>query len=238
MKRARILTAAAALAVFAAAVSVAHAKVVKPPLPDPADFVSVIDNPFFPLDPGTTFHYEGEADGEAMTDDTYVTHDTLEILGITCVVVHDQVFDGDGNLAEDTYDYYAQDITGHVWYMGEDTEELDPDGNVISTEGTWRAGVDGAEPGLIMEAHPKKGDRYRQEYLEGEAEDMAKVQSLDESLCVDYGCFDDLLLTKEWSPLERGVTEHKYYAEGIGFLYSEIVKGGDEQLELVSISHE
>lgn len=224
--------------VLAAAASVAHAKWIRPSLPDPEDFVSVIDNPYFPLDPGTTYYYEGESDGEPMTDEMYVTHDTIEILGIECVVVHDQVFDADGYLAEDTYDFYAQDVDGNVWYMGEDTEELDHDGNVLSTEGTWRAGVDGAEPGLIMEADPKVADHYRQEYLKGEAEDEAKVVSLDESLDIAYGSFDELLLTKEWTPLEVGVAEGKYYAAGIGFIYSEVTHGGDEVLELVDVTHE
>jgi len=226
------------LALLLGAAPLAQAKWLRPDLPDPGDFVTTIDNPLFPLEPGTTFYYEGESDGEAMSDVMYVTHDTIQILGITCTVVSDQVFDADGNLAEDTLDYYAQDSDGNVWYMGEDTEELDADGNVISTEGTWRAGVDGAEAGLIMPAHPKKGDHYRQEYLEGEAEDMAKVQDEDGSASVPYGAFDHLLVTKEWSPLELGVTELKYYAEDVGFVYSIVTKGGDEELWLVDVTHE
>jgi len=225
-------------AVLAVVASVAHAKWVDLPFPDPEDFVKTIDNPLFPLDPGTTFYYEGEEDGEPMSDEVYVTHKKIKILGVTCVVVRDQVFDADGYLAEDTLDYYAQDVDGNVWYMGEDTAELDHDGNVLSTEGTWRAGVDGAEAGIIMEADPKKADSYRQEYLEGEAEDEAKVVSLDEALCTDYDCYEHLLAIKEWSPLEVGIAEVKYYKEGIGFVYSEVTHGGDETLQLVSVTHE
>ena len=225
-------------AVLAAVASVAQAKWVRLQLPDPGDFVSEIDNPLFPLEPGTTFSYEGESDGEPMTDVMYVTHDTIEILGVECVVVMDQVFDAEGYLAEDTLDYYAQDSDGNVWYMGEDTAELDHDGNVLSTEGTWRAGVDDAEAGIIMEAHPKKADHYRQEYLKDEAEDEAKVQSLDESLCTDYDCYEHLVAIKEWTGLEVGIAEVKYYKEGIGFVYSQITHGGDETLQLVSVTHE
>jgi hypothetical protein len=107
---------------------------------------------------------------------------------------------------------------------------------VISTEGSWEAGVDGAQAGIIMLADPKKGDRYRQEFAPGVAEDTAQVVSLDESICVPYGCFDGVLLTKEWTPLDRGVVDHKYYAEGIGFIFSDMVKGGSERLELVGIT--
>jgi len=163
---------------------------------DSANFVSQVDHEFFPLLPGTTFVYQGMADGIPIRDEVYVTHDTKEILGITCTVVRDRAFEG-GVLVEETFDWYAQDVDGNVWYFGEDSKELDPDGNVISTAGSWQAGVNGAEPGIIMEAHPKVGDRYQQENAPGVAEDMAQVRSLDESACVAYGCFDGLLKTKE-----------------------------------------
>ncbi len=202
---------------------------------DPSNFVREVDNQFFPLDPGTTFYYEGEKDGTPTTNVTHVTHQTKRILGVRTTVVHDQAYE-DGVLVEDTIDWYAQDKAGNVWYFGEDTKELDPDGNVISTEGTWKAGVDGAEPGIVMEAHPRVGDRYQQEFATGVAEDMAKVLSLHRSACVSYGCFHDLLLTKEWTPLEPGVVEHKYYAEGVGFILGVMVKGGDERTELVRVT--
>ncbi len=204
---------------------------------NPANFVSEVDNKFFPLEPGTKFFYEGTTDGLPSSDVTYVTHKTKQILGVKCTVVSDQAFDENGKLVEDTFDWYAQDKDGNVWYFGEDTRELDPDtGAVISTEGTWQAGVNGAQPGIVMEAHPQPHDTYQQEFAAGVAEDMAEVLSLKKSACVIYGCFDNLLLTKEWSPLEPGVVEQKYYAEGIGFILSVTVKGGDDRSELVRIT--
>ena len=201
---------------------------------DPNDFVKKIDNPYFPLVPGTTFIYRGEKDGAPTRDVMKVTHQTKVILGVTTTVVHHLSYE-EGVLVEDTFDWYAQDKAGNVWYFGEDTKELDENGNVISTEGSWQAGVDGAQPGIIMEANPKKGDQYQQELAPGVAEDMAKVIGFKDSLCVKYGCFEDVLVTKEWSPLEPGVVENKYYAKGVGFIFSEMVQGGDEQSELVRI---
>ena len=203
---------------------------------DPDDFVSQVDNPYFPLTPGTTLIYRGETEGVPTRNETYVTYDTKVILGVTTIVVHDQAFDK-GVLVEDTFDWYAQDVDGNVWYFGEDTKELDENGNVISTEGSWEAGVNGAEPGIVMLADPKKGDRYQQEFAPDIAEDMAQVIGFEDSLCVRYGCFEDVLVTKEWTPLERGVVENKYYAKGVGFIFGVMVKGGDEQTELVRVRH-
>lgn len=229
-------TAIALAIVFTIAPAVsAKSSTKKPPL-DPANFVKKIDNPYFPLKPGTTFIYQGETEGTPTRDVMTVTRKTREILGISTVVVHDRVFE-DGVLVEDTFDWYAQDKKGNVWYFGEDTKELDENGNVISTEGSWEAGVDGAEPGIIMEAHPKKGEKYQQEFAADVAEDMAQVIGYKDSLCVRFGCFKHVLVTKEWTPLEPGVVEDKYYAKGVGFIYSIMVKGGDEQLELVRIRH-
>jgi hypothetical protein len=204
---------------------------------DPGNFVSVIDNEYFPLTPGTTFIYRGESDGVATREEVYVTYETKVILGVTCTVVHAQDFE-EKVLVEDTFDWYAQDVDGNVWYFGEDTKELDENGNVISTEGSWEAGVDGAEPGIIMEANPQVGDRYHQEFYRGVAEDQAKVLELDASICVRYGCFDNVLVTKEWTRLEPGVVENKYYAPGVGFIYGVMVKGGDEFTELVRVRHQ
>ncbi len=201
---------------------------------DPGNFVSVIDNPYFPLTPGTTLIYRGETEDVATRDKVIVTSQTKTILGITTTVVHDLAYE-DGVLVEDTFDWYAQDVDGNVWYFGEDTKELDEKGNVISTEGSWEAGVDGAEPGIIMEANPQIGDRYYQEFYRGVAEDQAKVLELDASICVRYGCFDNVLVTKEWTRLEPGVVENKYYAKGVGLIFEVIVKGGDEQSELVRV---
>ena len=204
---------------------------------NPADFVGYVDNKFFPLRPGTTFYYEGTKEGIPATNVMFVTHETKEILGITTIVVRDRAFE-EGVLVEETFDWYAQDRAGNVWYFGEDAKELDPNGNVISTGGSWEAGVERAQPGIIMLSDPHVGDRYRQELAPGVAEDMAKVLSLHKSKCVPYGCFDDVLLTKEWSPLKPGVVERKYYAEDVGLILAVMVKGGHERIELVQITSE
>ena len=201
---------------------------------DPGNFVSVIDNPYFPLTPGTTFIYRGESDGVPTREVMTVTQETKVILGVTTTIVYHIAYE-DGVLVEETFDWFAQDVDGNVWYFGEDTKELDENGNVISTAGSWEAGVDGAEAGIIMEANPQIGDRYHQEFYRGEAEDQAKVLELDASICVRYGCFDNVLVTKEWTRLEPGVVEHKYYAEGVGFIYGVMVKGGEEYIELVRV---
>jgi hypothetical protein len=230
-KRFFILT-TALLAIFLVSVSSVGAK---PSLQlDPGNFVSQVTNPYFPLEPGTTFIYRGESEGTSTRDVTEVTYDTKVILGVTTTVVHDQAFE-EGVLVEDTFDWYAQDKAGNVWYFGEDTKELDENGNVISTEGSWEAGVNGAEPGIIMLADPKKGDKYQQEFAADVAEDMAQVIGFEDGVCVRYGCFDNVLVTKEWTPLEHGVVENKYYAPGVGLIYSEMVKGGDEFSELVRV---
>jgi len=228
------------LAILFATVSIAAVDfgVIQPPSQiDPNNFVSGVDNPYFPLTPGTTFIYRGEKDGVPSRDVMTVTQETKEILGVTTTVVHHLSYE-DGVLVEDTFDWYAQDVDGNVWYFGEDTKELDENGNVISTEGSWEAGVNGAEAGIIMLADPKKGDRYQQEFAPGIAEDMAQVIGFEDSLCVRYGCFEDVLVTKEWTPLERGVVENKYYAKGVGFIFGVMVKGGDEQTELVRVRHQ
>ena len=203
---------------------------------DPANFVDRVDNWYFPLMPGTTFVYEGEtADGTVHTED-YVTHETKQVLGVTCVVVRNRVIEN-GDLVEETFDWYAQDKDGNVWYFGEDAKEYEA-GVVVSTEGSWKAGVDGAMPGIIMEANPQVGDFYRQEYYKGEAEDMAEVLSLTESASVIYGSFDNLLMTREWTLLEPGVVEHKYYAPSVGLILEIMVEGGSERVELVEITTE
>jgi len=225
------------LAVIFAAVSIAAVdSSAKNPLLeiDPDNFVSEVNNPYFPLPPGTTFIYRGEKDGAPTRDVMTVTQETKEILGVTTTVVYHLSYE-DGVLVEETFDWFVQDVDGNVWYFGEDTKELDENGNVISTEGSWEAGVDGAQAGIIMLADPKKGDRYQQELAPGVAEDMAQVLGFEESLCVRYGCFEHVLVTKEWSPLEKGVVEHKYYAKVVGFIFGVMVKGGEEQTELVRV---
>lgn len=201
------------------------------PVIDPANFAEKIENQYLPLTLGTVLIYEGDTDDGKERVEFTVTNETKEILGVACIVVHDQV-SVDGKLVEDTYDWYAQDKDGNVWYFGEDSTDY-KDGKVIGTAGSWEAGVDGAKPGIIMEASPKVGNAYRQEYYKGEAEDLAEVMSLNDSVSIAYGSFENCLKTKEWTPPEPDVVEHKFYAPGIGVVLEVMVKGGDERLELI-----
>lgn len=199
-----------------------------------ADFTDQITNRYFPLTPGTVFTYAGTEDGVAQDNVVTVTHDTKMILGVRCVVVHDVVVTEEGQVIEDTFDWYAQDAAGNVWYFGEDTKAY-KDGKV-DTEGSWEAGVDGAQPGIVMETSPHVGDSYRQEYYAGEAEDMAKVLSVGESKTVTNGSYQNVILTEDFTPLDPDVIEHKYYAPDVGFIYSTIVQGGAEETQLVRIT--
>ena len=202
-----------------------------------------IENPYFPLDPGTTYVFEGIVDDELERGVMEVTHTTKLIKGIRAVEVHDQEFadldgDGDLDLAEDTLDWYAQDKWGNVWYLGEDTKEFDAEGNVISTEGTWLTGVDGAKPGIVMEAQPKVGDVYRQEFLKGEAEDMARVVNLNRHVTVPYGSFDHVLQTEEWACHDpKAPHEDKYYAREVGNIKVR-ARDGSETIKLVKVLEE
>ena len=205
------------------------------PVVDPSKFTNIVDNEFFPLTPGTKTVYEATTDNGLEHTEVTVLNETKVVMGVTCVVVRDTV-SVDGVVTEDTYDWYAQDDEGNVWYMGEDTKEYD-NGEVVSTAGSWEAGIDGAMPGIVMLADPQVGLSYRQEYYKGEAEDMAQVVSLNESAVVQYGSFQNLLMTSEWSPLDPGLVEHKYYAEGIGVVLELTVKGGSERVELVQVIH-
>ena len=192
---------------------------------DPAHFSTTIDNEYFPMKPGTTFIYKGGTERDQMS----VTHQTKKVMGVECLVVDDRAWEG-SQLVEQTYDWFTQDKEGNVWYFGEDTKEYE-NGEVVSTKGSWEAGVDGAKPGIIMQSEPKVGESYRQEYYPGEAMDMARVLSLNASVRVTYGSFDDVLETKEWTPLEPGFFEKKYYVRGVGPL------GNPADLTLVDVKH-
>jgi hypothetical protein len=198
---------------------------------DPADFVDDVDNPYMPLMPGTRLVYEGVEDGETERIEVEVTGDRRDVMGISAVVVRDTVYE-DGELIEDTYDWFAQDVDGNVWYLGEDSREFE-DGEQVSTEGSWEAGVDGALPGIVMLADPQVGEAYRQEYYEGEAEDMAEVRETDSSVTVSAGKFDDVVIIREWNPLEPDVIEDKYYAPGLGVVLEVKIQGGDGRVELL-----
>jgi hypothetical protein len=197
---------------------------------EPAEFVSLVDNPYLPLLPGSRWVYREEgADGGSQRVEVTVTDRTREILGIEATVVHD-VVSADGRILEDTWDWYAQDRDGNVWYLGEDTKELE-DGKVVSTAGSWEAGVDGAQAGIAMPGDPEVGLAYRQEYAEGEAEDAGEVVSLDERAEVPFGTYDGLLQTKDWTPLEPDAEERKYYAAGVGpVLAVTLADGSREEL--------
>jgi hypothetical protein len=199
--------------------------------PKRSGFSPIITNSWFPLHMGSVYRYRGIKDGEPSREVMTVTHRTRTIDGARCVVVSDLLY-LKGKLEERTSDYYTQDAKGNVWYFGEDTAELDERGQVKTREGTWHAGVDGAKPGIFMYAEPRIGQSARQEYLKGEAEDHFRVLSLD----VPVGRFRHALLTKEWTPLEPGVIDHKYYVRGIGTVLEQTVKGGNERNELVGFS--
>ena len=187
------------------------------PAIDPASFATAITNPYMPLVPGTVTTFEGPGEQVVVT----VTDRTKTIAGVETVVVHDQAFDGK-LVVEDTEDYYAQDAAGNVWYFGEVTGECDH-GTVTSREGSWEAGVDGAQPGVVMLADPRVGDTYRQEFYAGAAEDQATVLQLDGMASGPTGSYTDVLVTEDVTPLEPDLNEHKSYARGVGVVQEETI---------------
>jgi hypothetical protein len=203
------------------------------PAIDPAKFRAVVDNAWFPLKPGSVYTYKGVKDGEPSQDVYTVSHATKTIDGVPCAVISDQL-SLSGKLFERTTDYYTQDLQGNVWYFGETTAELDKHGKVTSTEGTWLAGRNGAQPGIFMEANPVVGHAYRQEYYAGHAEDQFKVVNLASPVKVPYGSFSNALLTQEQTAVEPGVLDHKYYVKGVGEVAEISIKGPVERALLVS----
>ena len=204
------------------------------PVLDPANFVAVIDNPYFPLPVGRTLVYQGVKDGQAQIDTVTVTNQTKVILGITATVVSD-VATHNGTLLEKTFDYYAQDKQGTVWYLGEDTTAFLPNGKT-DTSGSFLAGVKGAQPGIIMEANPQIPDAYRQEFLLGEAEDTAWVVEVGGTVTVPYGKLRNTLVTLEATRLEPGAYDQKIYAPGVGIVSETALTGTPETAVLVSVS--
>jgi hypothetical protein len=205
------------------------------PTPTPArdDFVDGVDNPWFPLVPGTVWTYRATGEDGRQRITVEVTDRTRVVQGVATVVVHDRVTDARGRLVEDTEDWYAQDTAGNVWYFGEDTTAYD--GGRPDTQGSWEAGVDGAAAGLAMPATPRVGDGYAQEQLAGVAEDRGEVLALDDATTVPAGTFDGLLKTEDTTPLEPGLVEWKLYARGLGVVREETVAGGEERVELVRV---
>ncbi|HEU4401866.1 MAG TPA: hypothetical protein VFT43_07150 [Candidatus Polarisedimenticolia bacterium] len=201
---------------------------------DPANFVAGVNNPYFPLPVGRTLVYEGIKDGQTQIDTVTVTNQTKVILGITATVLSD-ISTHDGVILEKTLDWYAQDKQGNVWYLGEDTAAYSARGKV-DTSGSWQAGVNGAEPGIIMEANPQIPDAYRQEYLAGSAEDTAWVVELGGTVTVPYGKLRNTLATLEATRIEPGAYDLKVYAPGIGIVLEQALSGAPEVAKLVSIS--
>jgi hypothetical protein len=202
---------------------------------DPCNFSNeIIDNPYFALIPGTAFTYESVTEEGTEEIIVVVTNETKEILGVTATVVHDTA-SLDGDLIEDTFDWFAQDKEGNVWYLGEDTKEYE-NGEVVSTEGSWEAGVDGAEAGIVMLADPQVGDTYRQEWYPGHAEDAAEVVSLSEEVTVPYGTFTNCLQTREFSTIDPELNEYKYYCTAVGAVTLEVVIDSGERVELIDVN--
>ena len=230
------ITAVAAGALPVSASAHAAALPAPPPVPSPGQFVGRVTNPWFPLIPGTVLVYGGEKDGSRGRDVLTVTRRHRTILGIRTTVVSDRLYLA-GHLAERTTDWYAQDRTGNVWYLGEQTATLNARGRVTSTDGTWLAGVGGARAGIYMPAHPAPGDAGRQEYYRGHAEDQYKVLRLGAHVSTPAVSSDHALLTQETTRLEPGTLDRKLYVRGIGTVLEQTVRGGSERLVLSSVRH-
>lgn len=206
---------------------------------DPTNFetTDISGNSYFPLIEGNTYVYEGvDEDGSTVRVEDKISTNTKQIMGVTCVVVENREWIS-GELVEETYDWYGQDLSGNVWYFGEDSNDIE-NGEVVSNSGSWEAGVDGALPGIIMLAEPQPGMWYRQEYYENEAEDVANILGYISNLSVPYGSYQNVLQIAEWTPLEPDVLEYKYFAAGIGMLRAEAVEGDSGYEELTEIISE
>jgi hypothetical protein len=204
----------------------------------PADangFVAQIDNPYLHFASGRVFIYQSQTPDGLETDSVQVTNLSKTILGIAATVVHDKVY-LNGSLTEDTFDWYAQDTLGNVWYLGEDSKQIQ-NGVVVGTEGSWEAGLNGATAGIIMLAQPKVGTQYQQEFSAGVAEDNAKVLNLSSNVDVPFGSFTGCLKTQEWTPLEPGARETKFYKAGVGQLLTVEAGGGGTREELMAIEN-
>jgi hypothetical protein len=204
-------------------------------LPPASSFEPRSNNPFFPLVPGTIYHYESQTDEGLETDDFMVTYGTKVIAGYTVRVIRD-VVRLDGEVVERTHDWFAQDHQGNVWYFGEASEEVE-DGEVVSTEGSWMHGRDGAEAGIIMLAHPQVGDKYNEENAPGTAQDQAEVIAVNVSITVPLGSFTGCIKTRNTTPLDPATVEEKVYCPGVGTVFEEDISPEPAINELFSIRH-
>jgi len=205
------------------------------PTINPSDFTSDVTNRYFSLIPEKKMVYEANTSDGIERNEVYVTSEKKLVQGVETSVVWDRVW-LNGELIEDTKDWYAQDKEGNVWYFGEDSKEI-INNIIVSTKGSWESGVDGAKPGIIMKANPKIGDSYRQEYYKGEAEDMGEVLSLNETLILKYGNFSDCIKTLDYTPLELDVKEHKYYCSAAGGVVLEVGLDSGERVEIISLDY-
>jgi hypothetical protein len=204
--------------------------------PNPANFVRVVDNPYYPLTPGSRWVYEAAIpNGGSERIEVEVLQETRQVMGVEATVVRDTVT-VDGQVVEDTRDWYAQDADGNVWYLGEEVDNYE-NGQIVDHSGSWEWGVDGALPGIIMWADPAAhlNEEYYQEYLQGEAEDQGQVLSVDESVTVPFGSYENVVQTYDFSALDPNITSHKFYAAGIGTI-KEIELSNREEVLLINFT--
>jgi len=199
----------------------------------PEDFVSGVSNPCFTLIPGMTFVYEKKSQGQTERVEVTVTSETKVIMGVTCMVVMDSAT-VDGELVEDTIDWYAQDKAGNVWYFGEISRQYE-DGDLVSLQGSWKAGVNGAKPGIVMAAHPNVNEIHRQEFAPAVAEDMSQVAGLNQTARMPFGVFRDCLETVDFTAIDAGKLELKFFSPTVGQVVLTIDAETGEREELVEI---
>ena len=206
-----------------------------PTFPPAGGFVPEVTNPYLAFARGRVFRYGGQTPDGHETDVFEVTNDNKTILGVATTVVHDRVY-LDGDLVEDTFDWFAQDRDGNVWYFGEKSYSI-VGGVIADSAGSWEAGVNGGVPGIFMLAEPEVGTKYQQEFARGVAEDMAKVVSLSKTVVISYGTFEECLETMEWTPLGTGTRARKFYALGVGLVLELEHGGGGPRIELTAIQN-
>lgn len=201
----------------------------------PTTWAAAVTNPYFPLLPGTRLEYRGQTDEGLETIVIEVLAATRIVNGVQAVALRDRVYI-DGELVEDTEDWFAQDAEGNVWYLGEDSKEIE-NGQVVSRAGSWQWGLNGALPGIIMWADPAShvGESYRQEYLRGEAEDWGKVIAVNQAVTVPYGTLTNCIETEDWNGLEPDERERKFYCPDIGVT---LETAGSERVELIQLSRD